>query len=78
MKIYTVTVGKKPSKAMSYLESPIDVKSLLEDFMHMSIKARLYKSTVDLRTLGLSDSTLEVSLSSEKNNYNEYKHTSLY
>lgn len=62
---------------MSYLETPTDVKSLLEDFMHMSIKARMYNSTLDLRTLGLSDSTLEVSLSSEKNHFNEYTPSSL-
>ncbi len=59
-------VGKKPSKAQAYLESPTDVKLLLEDFMHISLKGRLFNSTLDLRTLGLSDSTVELSLSSEK------------
>jgi hypothetical protein len=62
---------------MSYLETPTDVKSLLEDLMHMSIKARMYNSTLDLRTLGLSDSTVEVSLSSEKNPIKDYIPSSL-
>jgi hypothetical protein len=40
-KIYIVCVRKNPSKAQSYLESPTDVKTLLESFVQLSSKTDL-------------------------------------
>ena len=69
--IYTVTVGKKPSQADSYLESIIDVKSVLESFMNLSIKKNLNSPLSDFRSLNLlSESTLENSNYSRDKNYN--------
>jgi trehalose 6-phosphate synthase/phosphatase len=61
VKIYTVCVGKKPSKAQSYLESPTDVKTLLESFVQLSIRSKLSNSTFNLANLGMLTDTTELS-----------------
>jgi trehalose 6-phosphate synthase/phosphatase len=61
VKIYTVCVGKKPSKAQAYLESPTDVKSLLESFVQLSIKSKLSQSTMNLTHLAMLTDTTELS-----------------
>lgn len=71
--IYTVTVGKKPSQADSYLESISDVKSLMEAFMQLSLKKRFNTSfsVNDVRSLTImpSDTTIENSNYSNEKNY---------
>jgi trehalose-6-phosphatase len=61
VKIYTVCVGKKPSKAQSYLESPTDVKTLLESFVQLSIKSRPSNSTFNLTNLAMFTDSTELS-----------------
>ena len=41
LKTFSVTVGKKPSSADSYVDTATDVRNLLEVFMQCSIKKRL-------------------------------------
>lgn len=71
--IYTVTVGKKPSQADSYLESISDVKSLMEAFMQMSLKKRFSSSLSvnDIRSLNNmhSDTTIENSNCSHEKHF---------
>jgi len=71
--IYTVTVGKKPSQADSYLESISDVKSLMEAFMQLSLKKRFNTSfsVNDVRSLNImpSDTTIENSNCSNDRNF---------
>ena len=51
VKIYTVTVGKKPSSAYSYVDSVSDVRTILEAFMQISNRKKFSCSTTDLRSL---------------------------
>jgi trehalose 6-phosphate synthase/phosphatase len=68
LKTYTVTVGKKPSSADSYVDSTSDVRALLEAFMHSSLKKRLSSSTYDIKGLNLlSDSTTNDFSTSSRN-----------
>ena len=71
--IYTVTVGKKPSQADSYLESISDVKSLMEAFMQSSLKKRFNTSfsVNDVRSLNNihSDTTIENSNCSHEKHF---------
>ncbi len=71
--IYTVTVGKKPSQADSYLESISDVKSLMEVFMQCSLKKRFNTSfsVNDVRSLNNvpSDTTIENSNCSHEKHF---------
>jgi len=70
--IFTVTVGKKPSQADSYLESISDVKSLMEGFMQISLKKKLNSSFSlnDIKSLNNinSDTTIENSNCSHDKN----------
>lgn len=75
-RIYTVTVGKKPSQADSYLETISDVKSLMEAFMQISLKKKISNSfsSIDIRSVNNlhSDTTIENSnVSNERQFINE-------
>lgn len=53
VKVYTVTVGKKPSSAASYVDSTADVRTILEAFMQISNRKTISSSSADLRSLNL-------------------------
>lgn len=65
LKTYSITVGKKPSSADSYVDTPHDVKNLLEMFMQCSLKKRMSNSTFNIKQLNsLNDSTTGEQISS--------------
>ena len=53
VKLYSVTVGKKPSKAQFYVEKPKVVQELISGFVKASNKLSKSITTVDIRGLGL-------------------------
>ena len=55
VKIYGVTVGKKPSKAKFYVEKPKNVQELITGFVRASNKLSNSISTIDIRGLGLNN-----------------------
>ena len=52
VKIYSVTVGKKPSKAKFYVEKPKVVQELINGFVRASNKLSNSISTINIRGLG--------------------------
>ena len=55
VKIYGITVGKKPSKAKFYVEKPKNVQELLTEFVKTSNKLSNSISTVNIRKFGLNN-----------------------
>ena len=55
VKIYGITVGKKPSKAKFYVEKPKNVQELLTEFVKTSNKLSNSISTVNIRKIGLNN-----------------------
>ena len=49
--LYSVVIGKKPSNAMSYINSIVDVKNLFDDFAKCSGKINMSKSTFNINSL---------------------------
>ena len=81
VKIYGITVGKKPSKAKFYVEKPKNVQELITGFVRASNKLSNSISTIDIRGLGLNnkyrieeDDELNIS---EENNIKETGRNSL-
>jgi len=81
VKIYGITVGKKPSKAKFYVEKPKNVQELITGFVRASNKLSNSISTIDIRGFGLNnkyrieeDDELNIS---EENNINETGRNSL-
>jgi trehalose 6-phosphate synthase/phosphatase len=68
VKIYTVTVGKKPSSALSYVDSTTDVRTILEAFMQISNRKSLSSSTNDLRSLNIFNES-STTLSGDKTHH---------
>ena len=55
VKLYSVTVGKKPSKAQFYVEKPKVVQELISGFVKASNKLSNSISTINIRGLGLDN-----------------------
>lgn len=70
LKIYTITVGKKPSNAESYVDSPADIKNLLDAFMQISLKKRLSSSVGDVRSLEFNSGSTNIDNSVSSNDKN--------
>ena len=54
-KIYSITVGKKPSKAHYYVEKPKNVQELISSLVKASNKLSSSISTLDIRALALNN-----------------------
>jgi len=54
-KIYSITVGKKPSKAHYYVEKPKNVQELVSSLVKASNKLSSSISTLDIRALALNN-----------------------
>ena len=54
-KIYSITVGKKPSKAHYYVEKPKNVQELVSSLVKTSNKLSSSISTLDIRALALNN-----------------------
>ena len=54
VKIYSVIVGKKPSKANYYVEKPKNVQEIINSFVKASNKLSSSISTLDIRAVGLN------------------------
>ena len=54
VKIYSITVGKKPSKAHYYVEKPKNVQELIGGLVKASNKLSSSISTLDIRALALN------------------------
>ena len=54
VKIYSVIVGKKPSKANYYVEKPKNVQEIINSFVKASNKLSSSISTLDIRAAGLN------------------------
>jgi trehalose 6-phosphate synthase/phosphatase len=68
-KVFTVTVGKKPSKAESYLDSTSDVRSILDNFMQISNRKAMSSSTFNIRGFKIKHET-STTLTNEVKNFN--------
>ena len=55
VKIYGITVGKKPSKAKFYVDKPKNVQDLITGFVKASNKLGNSISTMNIRGLGLNN-----------------------
>jgi trehalose 6-phosphate synthase/phosphatase len=55
VKIYSITVGKKPSKAHYYVEKPKNVQELISGLVKASNKLSSSISTLDIRALALNN-----------------------
>ena len=53
-KIYSITVGKKPSKANFYVENPKKVQELINELVKASNRLSSSISTLDIRGLALN------------------------
>ena len=51
-----MTVGKKSSLANYYVDTPVDVSSLLQAFFQISLKRQLSLSSKDIRTMEINES----------------------
>jgi trehalose 6-phosphate synthase/phosphatase len=66
-KIYTVTVGKKPSSADCYVDTTTDVRNILEAFMQISNRKSMSSSTFDIRALiNINESSTTLSVNDAK------------
>lgn len=74
MKIYGVTVGKKPSKAKFYVEKPKNVQEIITGFVRASNKLSSSISTIDIRGFGLNNK-FRISKEDEDNNISEENDT---
>ena len=70
-KIYTVTVGKKPSSADCYVDTTAEVRAILEAFTQISNRKSKSSSTLDIRAL------LNINESSTTLSINENRHQQL-
>ena len=74
VKIYGVTVGKKPSKAKFYVEKPKNVQEIITGFVRASNKLSSSISTINIRGLGLNNK-YRISKDDEDNNISEENDT---
>ena len=74
VKIYGVTVGKKPSKAKFYVEKPKNVQEIITGFVRASNKLSSSISTIDIRGFGLNNK-FRISKEDEDNNISEENDT---
>ena len=70
VKLYGVTVGKKPSQAKFYVEKPKNVQDLITGFVKASNKLSNSISTIDIRGLGLNN---KFNIKEDEDNISEEK-----
>ena len=74
VKIYGVTVGKKPSKAKFYVEKPKNVQEIITGFVRASNKLSNSISSMNIRGLGLNNK-FRITKDDEDNNISEENDT---